>query len=216
MPNALILLLLQACPQGDLAYSRPAVGTGLNGAPSVVTDGILPAEGTTLAPVAVALAERSQVTIDLGAPRTIRALVLQGDSDDVYHVQASPDGVTWHEIWAAPSFPGEEGLRTRFVQFPPQPDLRYLRVRGSDGDSLFSISEIRAYCEVPQAWPPVLVARPEPRLRPFYLWWTKLNQAKMVDIKGIVALLGCVAPSAWKKRRSMLPNESKPMFPAYE
>ena len=192
MSNLLLLLLLQACPSGNLTLGKPADGTGFRGYPSVITDGLLAPEGSNWeSPVAVALNKgEGQITIDLGQVVPVRALVLQGDNNDFYHVEASPDAVTWREIWVAPPHPDDQGLRTRFAQLPRPQDARYLRVYGTGGDGWYSVSELRAYCELPQPWPPALVITPaESWWNPFN-WWRQINNPSMVGIKGAIALLG--------------------------
>ena len=192
MHGALFLLLLQACPPGNLAQGKPADGTGLRGSPAVVTDGYLAPEGSFWeGPASIIMAANyGQVTIDLGAVYPIRALLLQADNNDVYHVEGSADAFTWREIWVAPPRMDMQGLRTRFVQLRRPAEARYLRVFGSDGDLNFSLSEVRAYCQLPTPWPPAIVMPPGLRWWHPYDWWRWVDNPRMVGIKGGIAVLG--------------------------
>jgi hypothetical protein len=104
------------------------------------------------------------VTFDLGEPREISALYLQGDANDVYRASGSLDGSpgTFRPLAEFPSAIAKgHGLRDRTLVVSPT-KVRYLRVGEPTGDSYFSISEVGAYCERPTPFPPTLRADDSP------------------------------------------------------
>src|SRR5262249_34876161 len=195
--QVLVAALLQAsllCPPGDLVFRKPVQGDGLKGFPAVIADGVLQQEGSWWEQPAgsvVLTSPQAMLFVDLQQDTEIRALVLQGDNNDVYHVEASVDGTTWREIWAAGPV-HDMGLRTRWIKLAAAQPAHYLRFHGTDGDGFFSVSELRAYCSVPAEWPPALVAPP-----PLKWWspsdlWHHLTNEIMVGIKGGLAALGAL------------------------
>jgi spermidine synthase len=150
-----------ACDGTNLvAGQRPVQQPGLRGDPGLITDGAVTAEGAVWdAPPAVQLETGTgSVTYDLGAPRTISALLLQADANDTYKVAGSVEGplAGFTFIAEIPNVVERgPGLRTRAVQFAPV-KVRYLRVGEAEGDGYFSVSELGAYCRAPAPFPPVL------------------------------------------------------------
>ncbi len=156
------LLLLVAAPalvacggrapvevEGDLlAGLAPSASTGIDaGEAARLTDGLVSQEGgfwkTDLSAV---LARSGHVTWDLGTPRELGWLYLQGDNNDRYEIAGSLDGRTFAPIWTA----GEErgsGLRARSGEV--QATARYLRVRAFGGDGSYSITEVGAFAAPP-------------------------------------------------------------------
>ena len=78
-----------------------------------LTDGVVTREGSTWnAPVVVELASSaSYVTYDLGEPREISALFMQGDANDVYRISGSVDGSpgSFQPIGEFPNAVGKDG-----------------------------------------------------------------------------------------------------------
>src|SRR5207248_7282114 len=111
-------------------------GNGLEGSARALQDGLLPIEGTVWnAPAAVRFHDaNTQVSVDLRAPHELRYLVLQGDNNDDYVVEASEDGQAFHALWTAGVITEGMGLRTRFVALRTTERARYLRIHGSGGD----------------------------------------------------------------------------------
>jgi hypothetical protein len=126
----------------------------------------------------------ARIDADLRVERKLRYLVLQGDDNDAYVVEASTDGKLYRHIWTAPVSRAGQGLRTRFVDLRKPVTARHLRVRGLGGDGHYSISEVRAYCEAPPEWPPKLDV-PEPKRG-----WHAIDNPMMVLIKGVTAGVG--------------------------
>ena len=181
------------CPPGDLARDVVVTGRGLRGAPGRIVDGKQAQEAAPWdAPRAVVLDGTSaELIVDLGAQRTLRALTLQADHDDLYLVESSLDGHGWDRLWLVPRAP-LTGLRTRAARLVDDTDARYLRIRGNRGDGRFSVAEVRAYCEVPGTWPPreVLLGLP----RPSFLTRPRVEAVKL----GLA--LAALALFAWRAR----------------
>lgn len=183
------LLAAPSCGPGNVAHAKHVAGVGVRGDPSRLTDGGMPEDGTVWnAPEAVILEnERSTLVVDLGSETEVRALLLQADNDDVYHIEGSTDGARFGEIWVVPDLPGQAGLRTRGGRLPAPTFVRYLRVRASGGDGRYSVSELKAFCVVPHPPSPPPAA---PAETPG--WWGRLNDASMLEIKRAIAALATV------------------------
>src|SRR5262249_46025270 len=93
------------------------------------------------------------------------------------------DGSSWRELWRARPDSRGPGLRTRYTEPSGQPVVRLLRVTASGGDALFSVSELRAYCQLPQPWPPAIAGPRTAR-------WPSLTNESMLIIKGLLAAAG--------------------------
>jgi hypothetical protein len=194
--SVLLFALLQTCPAGNpnLVQGKQVASNLIRNYPNVIADGRLAQEGSwwEMPGVSVTLTSpEAFVGVDLGEVQEIRALVVQGDNNDVYHVDGSEDGNEWQALWNAGPVEGQ-GLRTRWTALPQPGRARFLRVRGSGGDGFFSVSELAAYCQVPAIWPPKLFLPP-----PLAWWnpaavWHWINNDRMVGIKGTLALLGAL------------------------
>src|SRR5262249_34126893 len=102
---------------------------------------------------------------DLGEPRPIAAVWLQGDHNDSYEVSTSPDGDTWTPLWTAqPVSAG--GMRARWASGLSQ-TARFVRVRPVAGDGSYSLSELQIFSETPTPFPPDV---PERRGAPIEEW----------------------------------------------
>ena len=136
-----------SCPEGNLLEAPGVlVSGGGPGAPRTI-DGRFESEGGSSGALAVHL--DSPLQIDMGTPRTIGAMLLQADGDDDYVVEGSIDGVSWAPL-AMAGAAGAGGMRSRALRLPEPARVRYLRVSGSGGDGSFSVSEIAAWCGVPE------------------------------------------------------------------
>jgi len=169
---------------GNLAERRPV--TSLPGVRSgVVVDGVRAPEGADWqSPSAAVLPSADAVlSIDLGELYDVRALVLQADANDRYLVDYSLDGAVWSPMWLAPDVQEGHGLRTRFFVADRSVPLRQLRVRPVGGDGAFSVSELGAWCQLPEPWPPEVVVSPAPDMSGLTVPATDL-------IKALVAALG--------------------------
>jgi hypothetical protein len=176
------------CPSGNLIMRARITAPGATPTHHRLRDGWLAMEGADWqSPYALPFPDRqSSILFDLGAPRDVRYLVLQGDNNDLYPVEGSEDGVAYRPLWTAPDVP-EQGLRTRWTELPKAKRVRHLRVQARAGDGYFSISEFRAFCVKPKPWPPELKTPPR---RPGLLGlWDWLDNDKMVQIKGATAAL---------------------------
>ena len=172
------------CPKGNLIAGAVLETSEVRGRKRKVKDGRLAEEGTFWSSTAEALVltdEESYLKADLGQPRPIRGMVLQGDNNDRYPIEGSLDGVSWEPVWEVPEYMEGFGLRTRYTVFKEPKEVRYLRVRGKAGDVYYSVSELRAYCQLPSPWPPKL------RLPPRRYGWSAIDNPIMVAIKGVLA-----------------------------
>lgn len=141
-------------PSTNMARGRPVAVYGGRGNGAVVTDGRLAAEGTFPRGHSVALDDvRSASVVDLGAHRTVAALLLQASTTDVYFVEASTDGVSWRVIWRVAGLPGHPVLRTWTTVLPRPVSARWLRVRTTTARSA-AVSELQAFETSAPQWPP--------------------------------------------------------------
>lgn len=176
------------CPPGNLLAFQPSVGARAETLRA--TDGRVAPEGAPWdSPPAVVIGGQAEsITWDLGAPREVRGLLLQGDANDRFPVSGSLDGRTFTPLGAIAALSDVDGLRTRTEIFPQAPAVRYLRLDPPEGDGFISVAEVAAYCALPTPWPPVFavepVAAPEPA--PFS-WWNDLNSRRW---ELVLALLG--------------------------
>jgi len=134
------------CPEGNLLERDGVQITGGGAGVLRVNDNRFVPEGGPGDALAVRL--DTPLRIDLGAPRTIGAMLVQADGDDDYAVSGSIDGVSWDELSQARAT-GGGGMRSRALRLPAQPSARYLRISASGGDGSFSISEVAAWCVLP-------------------------------------------------------------------
>jgi hypothetical protein len=160
---------------------------GVTGLVPRTTDGTLAEEGTFWSdPQAVVLPANSQLAFDMGGVQDLKAFVLQGDNNDEYVVEGSSDGVNYQSVWIAPATFVGMGLRTRSTVLDHPMQARYLRVTGRGGDGFFSVSEFQALCRLPAVFPPKL------KLPPKKYGWDAIDNDVMVNVKGVVAIIGAV------------------------
>jgi hypothetical protein len=135
-----------ACPEGNLLELEGVELSGGGPGASRAADGRFAAEGGPGGLLAVPL--DLPLRVDLGAPRTIGAMLLQAEGDDSYLIAGSMDGVAWEEL-ALAGATGGGGMRSRALRIPSQPHVRFLRISADGGDGSFSVSEFAAWCELP-------------------------------------------------------------------
>lgn len=178
---------LAPCPTAaNLITSSTLTANGVSsGFQPHVKDGRLAVEGVAWnSPDGIVLANtHSHLVFDFGAPRELRALVLQGDNNDQYTIEGSLDGVLYQSVWIAPVADWGQGLRTRSFALPKPATARYLRVTPRGGDSYYSVSEVQAFCKLSKAFPPALI------LPPKKYGWDAIDNDGMVAIKGWLALV---------------------------
>jgi hypothetical protein len=144
-----------ACPPGNLLEGRaPMQWTQLGSDPRLATDGTVANEGAQWdAPVAAVLdTEASALTYDLGQLTALRAVYVQADANDSYRLLGSVDGKDYQLLGEIGLVEGH-GLRSRTLMFEGV-SLRYLRFGEGSGDAYYSVSELAAYCQVPDPFPP--------------------------------------------------------------
>ncbi len=192
-----------ACPPGNLLANRaPSGWVQIRGELPRTTDGEVAPEGARWnAPLAVVLAtDRSSLTFDLGAPRSLTAIWLQADANDRYTVAGSLDGRTFPPLGTVDIVEGH-GLRARSLEVPGT-TVRYLRFGDGIGDGYFSLSELAAYCARPTPYPPAMrvgAAQAQPAGRA--PWWNNEASARW---ELVLALLG-LALLRWNHRLGAAP-----------
>ncbi len=197
------------CPPGNLLAFQPSVGTDARAETLRATDGRVAPEGAPWSspPAVVIGGEGESITWDLGVPREVRGLLLQGDANDRFPISGSLDGRTFTPLGAIAALSDVGGLRTRTEIFPQAPSVRYLRLDPPEGDGFISVAEVAAYCALPTPWPPVFAVEPvvAPEPTPFS-WWNDLNSRRW---ELLLALLGIVL-LAWDARREQRQGEPSP------
>jgi spermidine synthase len=147
------------CETSNLLAGRsPSSQAQVSGDTARLTDGEVAPEGDVWdAPAAVKLANQAaSITYDLGQPRRVGALYLQGDANDTYSITGSADGrpESFRALALAANLVDHgPGLRGRAIHIAPV-TVRYLRVGGAVGDGFYSVSELAAYCRAPTPFPP--------------------------------------------------------------
>jgi hypothetical protein len=190
------------CRAGNLVATANVYGHGTKGSVNVISDNRTMVEGSSWsAPGSTVILEndKSYVEIDLGQPRDLIGLVIQADNNEPYVVKGSLDGQAFEPIWTAPAIEDSQGLRLRYVDLGAAKQARFLRVLAQGGDGFYSLSEVRAYCQLPKAWPPRLLKPPR------QYGWSAIDNEVMVGIKGWLAVAGALlllwsAILKWAKR----------------
>jgi hypothetical protein len=137
---------------------KPSATQAVKGDVAKVTDGTVGPEGANWdAPVTVQLENaNASITYDLGEPREITAVLMQGDANDTYKVMGSADGspASYKLLVEIPNVVDRgHGLRTRSTQVTPT-TVRFIRLGDANGDNFFSVSEFAAFCKTPTPCPP--------------------------------------------------------------
>jgi len=151
-----------ACGDDDLLAGLHAIApAGIEGDPGVLTDSAVASEGAPWDSAAsVRLPTGAAFLFDLGAARSISALFVQADANDTYEISAAlaQEPHAFRKLADVVNVLEQgqgHGLRGRVLEFTPV-TARYLRITPTQGDGLFSISELAAYCRKPQLFPPAL------------------------------------------------------------
>lgn len=162
---------------------------GGSGSTSSIYDSYLLREGSAWdsAEALVLDGTRSSVEIRFSSDSEIRYLILQGDNNDSYLVEARFEPDRWEVIWGVNPDPSGEGLRTRWIKLDATIVTDRLRVRPGVGDAAFSVGGIIALSEEPTPWPPTLVFSDD---QPAPDNWSELTQNRMDAIKLLLAALG--------------------------
>lgn len=147
---------LAACDQRNLIKAAAITASGLGGDTRLVNDGRLAREGSAWnhALSLVLPNVESELAFDLGRVEAIQYLLLQADANDVYTLEVSEDGRSYRQVWRVPAKHGKHGLRSRTIRLSKPEKARFIRLHAVEGDSSYSISELRAYCRKPAPWPP--------------------------------------------------------------
>src|SRR5690606_13966334 len=117
---------------------------------------------------------------------------------DPIHVDVSVDKTSWVRIFDAPTV-AEAGVRSRHVRGLGG-RARYLAVSFVEGDRVFALGEVDAYCASPTQWPPPVLIRNTIEQRPSDLPVTRAQAAKVVF--GLLAIALLVPLFAWFSPRN--------------
>jgi hypothetical protein len=144
-------------PGNLLVDLPPSASVGVTH-PERLSDGLAPTEGDFwLTGITARLASpRARVTWDLGAPKPIRCVMLQGDNNDSYRLATSDDGKEWEELWVGGPVNGA-GMRVRTGNV--ERTARYLRLMAEGGDGSYSVGEMAIFSTCPAGWPELKLAR---------------------------------------------------------
>lgn len=135
--------------QSNLLSGASVTLSGNSSDLSIVTTGHFLPEGSPWdSPDAVTFDSSSSIEVALSAAVAIGGIALQADNNDTYVIEWSLNGDEWHLLARAQAARGN-GLRTRSINFHRQISLRYLRIRGQDGDGHFSIAKLFAFSGAP-------------------------------------------------------------------
>lgn len=212
-----------------LAGLAPSDHQNLGGELSRVTDEVVDVEGATWdAVTSVTFTGSGSITFDFGEARSLSAVFIQADGNDVYRLAGSLDGTpgSFRAIGELASVAERgHGLRGRTLQFDPI-TLRFLRVSDGPGDGSFSIAELAAYCHPPSPFPPAFKLAtgtkhaPSPAAygpAPGFGPAEDPARLPLLIVAGLLAALGFVgATSATKYKRAApaAPAERRSLEPA--
>ncbi|MDO9693242.1 MAG: discoidin domain-containing protein [Candidatus Latescibacteria bacterium] len=163
----LFALLASGCGQSDTkqAANPPAAadrtaaapapkisGSGeFNNAAALLLDGITPADQSAFDSEQCVHWVDPAVgfVIDLGEVRRVTGVTLQVDNNDDYVLEASRDGAVYAAYATIPATAGanEWGMETHSTLAAAPAEARYLRLRGSEGDGAYGVSEVRVASE---------------------------------------------------------------------
>jgi hypothetical protein len=182
----------QHCPSGNLLAGRmPIEWRDIRGNRAQVTDGKVGPDGALWnAPVAVVLDTSAAIlTYDLGSVTPVQAVYVQADANDVYHLWGSVDGKEFRSLAQVEPVEGVHGLRPRKLNLGGAP-VRFLRFGEGEGDSSYSVSELQAFCQLPDPFPPrltVVDAPPATVAKNIYSYWNNDMSSRW---ELLLALLG--------------------------
>ena len=148
----------QDCPSGNLLAGKlPTAWQDIQGDRALITNGEVTQEGAIWnARQAVVLDSAvASLVYDLGAEMPVAAVHVQADANDLYPVSGSVDGRDWKVLGQLEIVEGVHGLRSRSLNLGGV-RVRFLRITEPTGDNSYSISELQAFCRLPEVFPPAL------------------------------------------------------------
>ena len=152
----------QAAPlPGNLLADAKVVASGVNNVERT-TDGLLAIEGDfwDTGITARFTDPKGQITWDLGGPKAVEAVLVQGDNNDDYILSGSNDGQTFQTLWQSGPVNGA-GMRLRQTTSNLTGNARYLRLTAAGGDGSYSVGELAVFAKAPQGWPGIAFTRAE-------------------------------------------------------
>jgi hypothetical protein len=164
------------CRPGNLMAGRlPRSYQDIRGDRALVTDQAVAPEGAqwNSAPAVTLETGAASLTWDLGAVYALQAIYVQADANDVYHLWGSTDGQSYRPLPDILPAEGVHGLRSRKLAIGGTP-VRFLRFGDGVGDAAYSVSEVAAFCQLPDPFPPPMRLAPAPPAevqKSFFSYW---------------------------------------------
>jgi hypothetical protein len=158
------LMLLSSVAANAALIPSSASGTGpYNNSPSLIDDGVFPAEASVWnqADKVWWTGTGVTLTLDFGSVYNVADVVLSVDNNDSYAVEYSTDNNIWNSLFNVLAGYGEIGFgmdtmssvagSTEYVpgiEFAVT-SARYLRIRATGGDGYYSVGELQAFGSLP-------------------------------------------------------------------
>ncbi|MBS1150622.1 MAG: hypothetical protein H6Q89_2320 [Myxococcaceae bacterium] len=141
---AVLLSLPAWAAEGNLLAGKvPVQVSGVND-PQRMTDGVASLDGDEWRSTRTSVIQVNGSAIwDLGEVKPIRAAMLQGDNNDDYLLEGSPDNATWTVLWRVHTV-SDPGMRLRMIR-TLDGSARYVRLTARGGDSSYSVSELELH-----------------------------------------------------------------------
>lgn len=151
---------------------------------------------------------KATAKLSFESPASIKAILIQGDWNDVYVFEGSVDGAAYTPIWYAPIETGSFGLWRRWIVLDEKVTVSSVRVRAARTDGALSISEIQLFSDVPENWGELTK---ENSANPKFQWSAWLQIGKVEAIKEIISGLGMlllfwyvISPAPSKLRNGLM------------
>lgn len=158
------LMLLSSVAANAALIPSTASGTGpYNNSPSLINDGAFPVEGSAWNQADKVWWNGTGVTLtlDFGSVYNVADVMLSVDNNDNYAVEYSTDNSTWNPLFNVLIGYGEigSGMDTMSsvagsaeyvagIEFAVT-SARYLRIRATGGDNMYSVGELQAFGSLP-------------------------------------------------------------------
>lgn len=141
---AVLMSLPVLAAEGNLLKGKVPIEVVGIGEPQRMTDGVASPEGDEWKSTRTSVIAANGFAVwDLGEVKPVRAGMLQGDNNDDYLLEGSPDGKEWTPLWRVHTV-GEPGLRLRMIR-TLDVSARYVRLTARGGDGSYSVSELELH-----------------------------------------------------------------------
>lgn len=196
----------QPCPQGNVLEGKPPTATEGFLRFAKLTDGWATLEQ---APFDDGAAVRwddvaTSITWDIGRALPLGVFELQADGNDRYVVSTSIDGAKFEPAWVRQPQVGIGLVTASGIDVEPRLS-RFVRLEARDGDSVFSASELRAFCDVkgPRDWPLRVRDSSALSIRGMRQVTANSGQLAVLVLGALVALGGLLSGRLMQSRRAI-------------